>query len=122
MNHKQIIQELQRQYPGKKIIKNQEEDPTEIICEIDPTAEHPDYSVAIAVINQSQAHYHRKTKEFYEVVRGKLTYTKDGEEHQLNEGESMEIAPGEVHSFSGDETWVKVTSHPGWTAEDCVLV
>lgn len=45
MNAEKIIDELSQKYPGKKIIKNDKENPTEILCEIDPSAEHPESSI-----------------------------------------------------------------------------
>lgn len=64
MNVKKVIGELQRKYPGKPILKNIEQNPTEILCEIEPTENHPDYSVTIAVIDKSILHYHKKITEF----------------------------------------------------------
>lgn len=63
MDIKNIIQKFEKCYPGKKIVKNDEEQPTEIICETEPTLEHPEYSVAIAVIDRSQEHYYKETTE-----------------------------------------------------------
>lgn len=37
MNSQSIIQLLTKQYPGRMIIKNNDENPTEIICETEPT-------------------------------------------------------------------------------------
>ena len=45
MNTARVIEKLQQQYPGKTIVKNNENNPTEIICEIEPTKKHPDYSI-----------------------------------------------------------------------------
>jgi len=44
MNVKKIIKELQKKYPNKTIILDPPENPTEIICEIEPTTDHPDRS------------------------------------------------------------------------------
>lgn len=116
-----VVGELKKKYPRKQIIKNG--DPvTEIICEIDPTAEHPEWSAAIAVVEQIAAHYHKKTTEVYEVIKGKLQLNKDGENFKLSEGDVMTINPGEVHFASGNETWIKATSKPGWVIEDHILV
>lgn len=122
MNASSIIVQLQRQYPGKTIIKNNEENPTEIICEIDPTSEHPEHSVAIAIIDYSIPHYHNLSEEVYEVIKGELVLTIDSTKFVLHAGETMTIQPGSNHSAKGRETWTKITSHPGWTPEDHILV
>ena len=61
MQVKRVVSQLKLKYPGKKIIMNNRNRPTEIVCEIEPTREHLDYSRAIAVIDKSLPHYHQKT-------------------------------------------------------------
>ena len=72
MNIQKVISELQEKYPGKKIFKNNEDNPTEILCELDPSSDHPEYSNAVAVIDKSAVHYHKKTTETYKVIKGEL--------------------------------------------------
>lgn len=122
MNKQKILKELKEKYPEANIVLNNKQNPTEIICEIDPTSQHPDYSIAIAVINRSISHFHKITTEEYEVIKGKLTLTIDGKEHALNKGDKFVIKPNMIHSAEGNETWVKVTSKPGWTIEDHFLL
>ena len=122
MNSKKVIKELQKKYPGKRIIKNDEDNPTEILCEVEPSENHPEYSLAVAVVDRSIPHKHKKTKETYKVIRGKLKLYKNGTGYLLNEGVSMIISPKEVHWAEGDETWVECYSKPGWTLEDHLLV
>ena len=88
MNVKRVLEELKRKYSNKKIIQNKDESGgiTEIICEIEPTTEHPEYSVAIAVIDKIQPHYHEETTEVYEIIKGKLRVFKDGNEFILEAG------------------------------------
>lgn len=121
MNTKTVISQLEKQYPGKTIISIPSENPTEILCEIDPTTFHSDYSVAISVIDKSSAHVHKITTEEYEVLKGSLTLYKDGKKYILSEGELITIQPNEVHYAIGDETWIKATSHPGWITSDHIL-
>lgn len=121
MNVKKVVFELEQRYPGKKIIKNDEENPTEIICEVEPTTDHQEYSLAVAVIDETKSHHHQKTKEVYKIIKGKLLLTIDGKEHVLNEGDSFEILPGQVHSAQGNETWIEAYSTPGWVVEDHLL-
>ena len=122
MNTNQVISELSKKYPDKKIVRNEKDNPTEIICEVDPVTEHPERSVAIAVINKSEPHYHKKSTETYEVMKGELMINKDGREYKLREGDKLTIKPGEVHYAIGNETWVKVYSSPGWIPEDHLLI
>jgi len=114
VNVEKIIEELKQKYPGKKIIKNNEENTTEIICEIEP-------GLAIAVIDRAEPHYHKKTTELYEVIKGEMVVGKDGREYKLKEGEKLEIFPNEVHYVTGNETWIKAYSEPAWTQEDHIL-
>jgi len=121
MNVQKVVEQLKREYPGKKIILNDPENPTEIICEIEPASENPDKSIAIAVLDNTLKHYHELAKETYEVLKGVLELTKEGETHFLTEGQKMEIEPGEFHLARGKETWVKVTSVPAWVPEDHIV-
>ncbi len=118
MNVTKVIEELKEKYPNKNIVQNS----GEIICEIEPTSDHPQYNKAIAVIDQSVQHRHLKAQEDYTVIKGKLTLTVDGEEYNLPEGQSFVIQPGQIHSAKGDETWVEVLSVLGWTPEDHIIV
>lgn len=122
MDAHKVIEELKKQYPGKNIIVNTPDNPTEIICEIEPSSWDPGKSVAIAVMDENMKHYHRVAKEVYEVLRGTLELTKGGKTYVLTEGQSLEIEPEEYHIAKGKETWVKITSEPGWTPEDHVMI
>jgi len=118
MDLKNILQSLSQQYPKKKIILNSKNFPTEILCEVEPTVDHPSYSVAIAVIDKTHPHKHIKTTETYEVIKGDLTLNIDGKTTVLKSGEKISIKPNQTHHAQGKETWVKVTSRPGWTKSD----
>ncbi len=118
MNTKKVSQKLQEKYPGKKILQLPPENPTEIICEIEPTIDHPKFSKAIAVIDKSATHLHRKSIETYKIIKGELTLFLNGQKKILNEGEECEIKPYIIHSAEGNETWVEVRSTPGWNSQD----
>lgn len=118
MNTQSVINKLQTLYPGKTIIKNNEKNPTEIICEIEPTAEYRDYSIAIFVIDASIPHFHKKSTEVYEILNGEMEVTLDGKIYKLTRGQSITIKPNQHHFARGNETWARVTSRPGWTRED----
>lgn len=122
MNYQKVIREFQQQFPSKRIIKNNDVNPTEIICEIDPTEEHNHYDVAIAIIDKSIKHYHKKTTEIYKVIKGTLRVYIDDQLYLLKENEEIMIKPGRIHWAQGNETWVETTSYPGWTKEDHILV
>lgn len=118
MRINEVIDELRSKYPGKSIILNDKHNLTEILCEIDPTSRHPDHSVAIAVIDNTFPHYHNRTTEIYEVQKGELTLTVNGKVYTLGQGQSFTVQPGETHAAKGSETWVQVTSRPGWRSDD----
>lgn len=121
MNVGKVVEKLQEKYPGKKIIKNDEDNTTEILCEVDPSSDHHQYSLAIAVIDKSAPHTHKKSKETYKVTKGKLALYINGKKHELSEGEKLVIKPGQTHWAEGDETWIECYSEPGWTFEDHIL-
>jgi len=122
MNTQKIIKELQAQHPGKKVILDPPDNPTEIICEIEPTAVHPERSVALAIVGTSKPHYHKKSTEIYEAIKGILTVYIEGKKHVLHEGEKITIEPHVIHYVEGDETWFLIYSSPGWTFEDHIVV
>jgi mannose-6-phosphate isomerase-like protein (cupin superfamily) len=121
MNAEAIIKELQDTYPGKLIKCLPEDEPTEIICEFDPKDEHPEFSLAIAVINRSKPHFHRRTTEIYRVVKGELKLHVGEEEYTMYEGQEWTIVPGQVHWAEGNEAWVEVYCSPGYEASDHIL-
>ena len=118
MNITNVIEELKKKYPGKKILLNNRQNCTEILCEIEPSSLHPSYSEAISVIDKTDPHYHDATKETYKVIKGVLTLTVEGRKYILNDGQSYTIEPGQAHEAVGNETWVKCSSKPGWRKSD----
>ena len=122
MNSEKVNAELSQKYPNKKIIKLPEDNPTEILCEIDPAINHFKKSVAIAIIDKSESHYHKKATETYKVIKGILSIVIDGQKNKLEEGDSLSVKPRDIHYAIGDETWVEVYSKPGWVPEDHILV
>ncbi len=115
MDAKKIVAELKKQYPGKNIIVNDEVNPTEIICELEPGSWDPEKSVSIVVFDGKIKHPHSFNKETYEVIKGILEMTKNGQSYFLSEGQQLTIDQDEIHMAKGHETWVKVTSIPAWS-------
>ena len=122
MDANKIIEEIKREYPGKAIVLNPEDNPTEIICEIDPSSDHPESTVALVVVGKSKSHYHKKSTEIYETKKGVLTVYINGKKFVLNEGKKITIKPGEIHSVEGDEAWFLTYSKPGWRFDDHIIV
>ena len=118
MDIKKVIGELEKKYPGKRIVVNDKKNPTEVVCETDPSSKHPEKSTAIAVIDNVIEHYHRKSTEVYTVLKGELKIIKNGKQQILKKGGFIEIKPGEKHSAEGKETWIEVKSKPGWNPDD----
>jgi len=118
----EIIARLKREYPGKSIVLNPEVNPTEILCEIEPSSKHSEYSEAIAYINSSSPHRHLKATETYKVESGRLTLYLDGVSKTVSEGQSAVIKPKVIHWADGDWAKVWVRSEPGWTFEDHLQV
>ena len=122
MNTQKIVEEIKKEHPGKTIILDPQDNPTEIICEIDPTSNHPEKSIALAVVGRSKPHVHKKSTEVYEAVKGELTVYKNEKKFVLNEGEKIMINPSEVHYVEGDEAWFLTYSEPGWRFDDHIIV
>ncbi len=121
MDTNKVVAELQHKYPGKKIIKLPEDSPTEILCEYEPTENHPEWSEAISVLDKSVPHYHKVLTETYEIQKGGLVVYKGKEKLRLKEGDTLVIEPGVIHWAEGSETWIKVSSNPGWAPEDHII-
>lgn len=123
MNVTEIIKRLKIRYPGKFIVENKIDGvTTEILCEIEPTFEHSDWSLAVAVIDKSEPHYHNELTETYKILKGKLTVFIEEKAHQLEEGDEIEIHAGKTHYAIGNETWIEVRSSPGWKKEDHIII
>lgn len=124
MNTEKIIKKLKTKYPKKNIVQNKDEkgEITEIVCEIEPTADHSDWSKAIVVLNKSMPHKHKITTEEYIVKKGVLKLFINGEPILLKEGESYVVRAGNIHNAIGKETWFECISKPGWRVEDFIAV
>ena len=125
MNSSKVIDELRIAYPGKEIIEDYSDDPkefAEIIVEIEPSSQHPEKSLALAVVGKSRPHYHQNSTEIYEAQKGNLTVYVDGVKHVLQPGEKLTVKPGKVHYAEGVEAWFLTYSSPGWTEEDHIVV
>ncbi len=120
MDVEKVIKQLKKKYPNKSIVqnKNKKEIVTEILCEIEPTNEHPDWSNAIVVLDESTKHYHNETTETYKVLKGTLNLFVDNEKIILNKKDTYTITPNKVHHATGNETWFECRSKPGWKFED----
>ena len=107
--------ELLREYPGARV--KIVDDKAEMVAEFDGYR-------AIAVIERSQPHFHRKTKETYKVFRGTLHVACGGRGYVLTPGDSLTIEPGNIHYAcgAGEPAWLEVLCEPAWTAEDHLLV
>jgi mannose-6-phosphate isomerase-like protein (cupin superfamily) len=122
MNAAEIIAELKELHPGARIKQLPEENPTEIVCEFDPRDGHSEWSLAVAIIDKSAPHFHKRIVETYTVIRGELKLHVGNEEHTMYEGQSYHITPPMIHWAEGDACWVEVYCAPGYTSEDHHLV
>jgi predicted enzyme related to lactoylglutathione lyase/mannose-6-phosphate isomerase-like protein (cupin superfamily) len=123
MDVKKIVSELKKQYPGKKIIFNNQKTPTEIICELD-LVEKPmgSYSTSVSVIEQTKPHYYQKSAVIYYVLKGKLELIVEDKRYYLSENKYHVVLPGKVHFTKGKATSVLVYAEPAISKEDCFEV
>lgn len=65
-------------------------------------------------------HYHAHYAELFLVLKGQMEFMVDGRKVILNEGESIDLPPGTVHTFSnptnGAIRWLNVHSPKGFFA------
>jgi mannose-6-phosphate isomerase-like protein (cupin superfamily) len=120
MKANEVAAQLRLAYPGKPVIfLPDEENPAEIIVEIEKT---DITSTAMAVIDRSAPHFHRRTREIYVVERGRLNLHFNRAKVTLEPGGVYIIHPGHVHWAEGASAWVRVICTPPWTADDHELV
>ncbi len=122
MNILKVLEEFKSTYPGKRIVLNDRNQCTEILCEVEPSSAHPTFSKAISVVDKTKPHFHNLTTETYVVIKGTLTLSIDGISREMKPGDSVTITPGQVHEASGHETWFSCTSKPGWKQSDHHIV
>lgn len=124
MDKQKIVRRIKEEHPNKEIFLDPpgSDNPTEIIVELEPASEHPERSLALAVVGKSAPHYHKVSTEIYESVEGDLTVIVDNEKHILKPGEKFTITPGQIHSAEGENVWFLTHSTPGWTPEDHIVV
>ena len=124
MSIDEVMNYFKVNYPDLVVIKTPEINPTEIIAEIDPTADHPNYSMAVAAIRSSAPHYHKNTEEEYEVLSGTLLVRVGDVVKTIYEHEKLKIPARQVHSATSVEGFalVAVKASPGWRPEDHFLV
>jgi mannose-6-phosphate isomerase-like protein (cupin superfamily) len=122
MDIEKAKKELEEKYPGKTVVVNEDGDYCEVICEMKPASKGSKKSIAVAVVGKSKPHFHKKTTETYQVIKGALIVYLDGKAKRLKKGEKLEIRPGITHWAEGNEVWFKTYSTPAWTSEDHYLV
>lgn len=112
------IASLRKEFPDRAVFADDPDTPKEIVVELQKTM---DFSLAIAVIDESRPHFHRLATETYHVLEGTLDLMVDGVHERIGPGTTRVISPGRVHSAKGSATRVEVTCSPPWTPEDHIL-
>ena len=117
-----ILAELRIAYPGKKAF-DLDGRGMHFVCEVEPTADHPEYDRAVEVIISSKPHMHKEMTQEYTILDGELTLYIGDKVVNLVEGDTYTITPETVHwAESEGECWLEIYSRPGWTAEDHIPV
>lgn len=84
------------------------------------------FGLAIADIKQSVPHRHRRTKETYILLSGRIDIVVVATGHILNKpGQKLVIPPGQTHwaaaPWTEEPARVLVISEPPWTEDDHIL-
>ena len=109
---------------GEDLYQNKKARAAEIVYEVTTQQSSLPFGIAIADIQQSEAHFHKVTWETYTVVQGNLEVYLDGERHVLHPGDVIKIPLWVVHfAKSLDETpaRITVTTIPEFSPEDYYL-
>lgn len=124
MNVDRVKKELAEKYPGVNIKENTDErgNIIEIIGEINRELIKSKRAVAVVVANKSPEHFHERTTEQYEVIKGSLRVYKNYQPTDLEVGDTIIIEPGIKHWVEGHETWFYCYSTPDWSPDDYHLV
>lgn len=124
MTLQEALNYFERRHPGASLIEIPEHSTSEVMCMIDPTEQHPNYSMAISAVSASQPHKHARSTVEYEVVEGAVLVDIEGRITTLYPREKITIQPGQVHSVSGIEDYslIKIVCQPGWQRDDHIFV
>lgn len=107
-----------------KLYKNKKEFEHEIVYEVTTGENGLPFGIAIADIEQSVPHFHKRTIEIYTGVQGELEVRLGEDTQILHPGDTIQIPIGVVHSartLGEFPARVTVTSVPEWSAEDHFL-
>ena len=109
-------------YRKKKELPPGETPPKEVIYEVIGTSDEVGCGFAIADIQRSQKHYHRRTVETYTLVYGELrVHVGDAVEVLRNPGQVLTIplnVPHWAESVGETPARIAVFTKPPWTPED----
>lgn len=70
------------------------------------------------------AHHHADWDETVYCTQGTVTYTIDGDKHELEQGQALCVRRGQTHRFDNhttDDAWMLVVSTPGLFREEYFL-
>jgi len=117
-----ITADFKRKYPGKNVVVNKDKwgRVIEIICEVEPSSEHPEYSLAIVAAKHIAPHYHKKSTEEYKILEGSLALYKNGEIVRLSPGDKAVIKPYEVHGGEAVGAGTTVSFANGFMANSTI--
>ena len=97
--------------------------PGEKIYEVLTSRHRHPIGVAVAQIRESVSHFHRRTREYYFVRRGRVEISAGGKRFEADSDSMVYIPPKTVHCARslGDKAEVLVISVPAWRPKDHVL-
>jgi mannose-6-phosphate isomerase-like protein (cupin superfamily) len=114
------MKELEPNIPPS-LYKNIKHYPAEIVYELTTERTGLPFGIAVAHIEQSEWHYHKKTIETYTVVQGELEVRLGSEHHVLHPGDVIRIPAGVLHcarSLRDTPARITVTCIPEFSKTD----
>jgi hypothetical protein len=72
MDALRVAYELAREFPGARILNVSDNNPPELICELDSAPDHPEFNRTIAVIDRVPGNFNKKSTLSWRVLKGTL--------------------------------------------------
>jgi mannose-6-phosphate isomerase-like protein (cupin superfamily) len=93
----------------------------EVIYEVVRKSENQPIGIAVACVEETKPHYHKRTNEFYIILEGRGEITLNGEKISVEKDSMVYIKPNTIHKAKNigmDELKILVITFPPWDEKD----